>query len=179
MKKQRIQKLMSSFGVCSRKKAEELIKNNKVFCNNKLVKLGDKACEEDVLRIGEKELKLNKKVEKKYYMLNKPKGVLTTLKDDFNRKTILSLIKKFNIKQRVYPVGRLDLNSQGMLILTNDGEFSNFLMHPKNKIEKTYKITIEKKIKIAKAIKCQGNKMPNLPIFNASNNFANIFNVVF
>ena len=147
MEKQRIQKLMSLFGVCSRKKAEELIKKKQVYCNNKLVKLGDKASRNDVLKIGEKNICLNQKVEKKYYVLNKPKGVLTTLKDDFNRKTILSLIKKFNIKQRVYPVGRLDLNSQGMLILTNDGEFSNFLMHPKNQIEKTYKVTIEKELK--------------------------------
>lgn len=161
MEKQRVQKLISSFGICSRKKAEELIKNNKVFCNNKLVKLGDKASKEDILKIGEKELRLNQKVEKKYYMLNKPKGVLTTLKDDFNRKTVLSLIKSFKIKQRIYPIGRLDLNSQGMLILTNDGEFSNFLMHPKNKIQKTYKITIAKKIKNSHVLKLENGVLIN------------------
>lgn len=145
MEKIRIQKLISNYLACSRRKAEDIIKNKIVVCNGTRVKLGDKASLEDEISIDGVKLELNGKNEKIYLMLNKPRGYVTTLSDEKGRKTVLDLIYP-KIKQRVYPVGRLDKNSQGLLFLTNDGEFCNSIIHPKNKIEKIYIVTIKKEI---------------------------------
>ena len=144
MKMQRIQKIISAAGFCSRREAENLIIKGAVRCNNNTVTLGDKACLTDYITIYNKHIKIKKKEDYLYIMLNKPRGYVTTMKDEKGRKTVRSLVKGLGV--RVYPIGRLDLKSEGLLLLTNDGNFANFVMHPSNKIEKTYIVTINKKI---------------------------------
>ena len=130
---ERLQKVIASAGVCSRRKAEELIVNGKVKVNGKVIKeLGTKVSSSDKVMVND--VIISKEV-KEYYLLNKPRGVVTTTKDDKNRKTVVDLI---NTDARIYPVGRLDYDTTGVLLLTNDGEFSNILMSPKNKVEKLY-----------------------------------------
>ena len=126
----RLQKIISSSGYCSRRKAEELIKAGKVSVNgNRVFELGFKASINDYIEVEGNSI--NKIEDKVYYLLNKPRGVVTTVKDENNRKTVIDLIKT---NKRIYPVGRLDYDTTGLLILTNDGE----LTHPKNNIEKVY-----------------------------------------
>jgi len=138
---ERIQKIIANAGYCSRRKAEELIEQDNVKLNGKPAKLGDKAEEEDKITINNKPLE--RKQENLYYILNKPKGILVTKSDPQNRRTIYNLksISK-NIPTLNY-VGRLDGASEGLLLLTNDGELNNQLTHPKHEIEKTYKIRTE------------------------------------
>ena len=144
MKMQRIQKIISAAGFCSRREAENLIAKGAVKCNNNTVMLGDKAYSTDYITIYNKHIKINRKEDYLYIMLNKPRGYVTTMKDERGRKTVRSLVERLGV--RVYPIGRLDLKSEGLLLLTNDGNFANFVMHPSNKIEKTYSVTIDKKI---------------------------------
>ncbi len=134
---ERINKYIASCGICSRRKADELIQEGRVELNGKVVtNLGKKVEENDIVKIDRKEIfKEDKKV---YIALNKPKGYVTTNSDQFNRKNVIELIHE---DVRVFPVGRLDMYTEGILILTNDGEFSNLMMHPRNKIEKTYVVT--------------------------------------
>lgn len=138
-KELRLQKFMSECGVCSRRKAEEMILSGKVKVNGSLAKLGDKINPyKDKVTVQGKLIKRNK--EKRYIMLHKPRGFVTTMSDEFDRKCITMLTK--DIDERVYPVGRLDKNSEGLLLLTNDGEFANMMMHPKTHIPKTYRVTV-------------------------------------
>ncbi|MEM3374516.1 MAG: pseudouridine synthase [Candidatus Woesearchaeota archaeon] len=138
----RIQKLISNYGYCSRRKAEELIKKGLVKVNDKIVRLGDKATENDEIFINGK--KIEKKNQKKIYiLLNKPFGYTTSMSDPHEKKLVKDLIK---IKERIFPIGRLDKWTSGMLILTNDGLFANKVMHPKNKIKKTYYVKVDKNI---------------------------------
>ena len=141
---QRIQKIIAEKGFCSRRKAEILIREGHVKCNGETAKLGQKVTYEDIITIYDNPLSIKKLDKKIYIMLNKPRGYISTLYDERNRKTIMMLLT--GIKQRVYPVGRLDLKSQGLMILTNDGELAAKLMHPSSEIVKTYKITIKKNI---------------------------------
>lgn len=130
---ERLQKFIASSGICSRRKAEELIVNGKVKVNGKVIKeLGTKVSSSDKVMVND--VLISKEI-KEYYLLNKPRGVVTTTKDDKDRKTVVDLIKT---DARIYPVGRLDYDTTGVLLLTNDGEFSNILMSPKNKVEKLY-----------------------------------------
>ncbi len=138
-KELRLQKFMSECGVCSRRKAEEMILSGKVKVNGSLAKLGDKINPyKDKVTVQGKLIKRNK--EKRYIMLHKPRGFVTTMSDEFDRKCITMLTK--DIDERVYPVGRLDKNSEGLLLLTNDGEFANMMMHPKTHVPKTYRVTV-------------------------------------
>lgn len=132
---ERIQKLIALCGLCSRRKAEELIVQGRVRVNGNTAKLGDTAdLGVDVLEVDGVRLK---KAEKKVYlMLNKPRGFVTTAHDEKGRPTVLDLVK--DCRERVYPIGRLDLNSEGLLLLTNDGDVANSLMHPRQEIEKVY-----------------------------------------
>ena len=135
----RIQKFMSECGVCSRRKAEELVLQGKVKINGKLADIGDKIDPySDKIIVNGKPIK--RQEEKRYIMLHKPRGFLTSLSDNFDRKCITMLTK--GIEERIYPVGRLDKNSEGLLLLTNDGEFANMITHPKTHIPKTYRITV-------------------------------------
>lgn len=130
---ERLQKYIANSGYCSRRKAEELIKKGMVSINGQIVtELGTKVSgKEEIIVDGN----LLKREEKEYYLLNKPRGVITSVKDDKNRKTVVDII---NSDVRIYPVGRLDYDTTGVLILTNDGEFANIMMHPNKKIEKVY-----------------------------------------
>ncbi len=132
-KKERVQKLLSNYGCCSRREAEKLIEEGRVKINNKIAVLGDKASFKDKIYVDGI---IIKKTLKKYYAFYKPKNVLTSLYDPSNKKTILDYIK--NIPFRVYPVGRLDYDAEGLLLLTNDGDFANKIMHPKYNVKKTY-----------------------------------------
>ena len=130
---ERLQKVIANSGYCSRRKAEELIVNGKVQVNGKTIyELGTKIDSSDTITINNKPLK---KEEKVYYLLNKPRQVITSASDDKGRKTVVDLI---DIKERIYPVGRLDYDTTGALILTNDGELANLLMHPSSNIDKVY-----------------------------------------
>jgi len=131
---ERLQKVIAQSGYCSRRKAEELISMGKVKVNGELVtELGTKVNYTDTIVVNGKTL--NQKEEKIYYLLNKPRGVITSAKDEKGRKTVLDLIPD---DKRVYPVGRLDYDTTGVLLLTNDGELTNLLIHPSNHVEKTY-----------------------------------------
>lgn len=135
---ERLQKVIANSGVCSRRKAEELIKLGKVEVNGKVVtELGTKVNEKDEIIVNGKAIE---KEEHVYFLLNKPRGVVTTASDDKNRKTVVELI---DTDKRIYPVGRLDYDTTGALILTNDGEFANLMMHPKNEIDKVYLAKVE------------------------------------
>ena len=131
---ERLQKIISSYGYTSRRKAEELITKGKVRVNGIVAKLGDKANYTDTITIDGKVIE-DMNENKIYILLNKPRGVVTTTSDEKNRKTVLDLI---DIDKRVYPVGRLDYDTTGVLLLTNDGKLTNLLTHPSNKFNKTY-----------------------------------------
>lgn len=142
MEKIRLNKYIAMCGVSSRRKADELIANGKIKVNGKVIsELGFLvAGTEEILYEGKK-IKLEEN--KKYYMINKPKGYVTTAKEQFNRKSVLDLISS---NERIYPVGRLDMYSEGLLLLTNDGEFTNKITHPKKHIAKTYRVILNKNI---------------------------------
>ena len=130
---ERLQKVIAASGIASRRKAEDLIASGKVMVDGKIItELGYKVSEGAEIIVNG--TKLNKE-DKVYYLLNKPRGVVTTTSDEKGRKTVIDLI---NDNRRIYPVGRLDYDTTGALILTNDGEFANNMMHPKNEIDKVY-----------------------------------------
>ena len=130
---QRLQKVIANSGIASRRKAEELIKEGYVKVNNKLVtEMGVLVSPSDTITVNGKVIT---KESKEYILLYKPRGVVTTTDDDKDRKTVLDLIET---DKRLYPVGRLDYDTTGVLLLTNDGELTNILIHPSNNIEKVY-----------------------------------------
>ena len=141
---ERLQKFLARSGVASRRKSEELIINGKIKVNGKIVtELGTKVDpEKDVIKYNEKEIKNESK--KVYILLNKPIGYVTTVKDQFKRDTVMELVK--GVKERIVPVGRLDMYTSGALLLSNDGDFINKVTHPKHEIEKTYNATIVGKV---------------------------------
>lgn len=139
---ERLQKVIAESGITSRRKAEELIKNGKVKVNGEIItELGTKVSNKDEIIVNNKVLE---KETKEYYLLNKPREVIASVSDDKGRKTVVDLI---NTQARIYPVGRLDYDTTGVLLLTNDGEFANILTHPKNGIEKEYMVKLNKIIK--------------------------------
>ena len=141
----RLQKYMADCGIASRRKCEEYILNNLVKVNGKIVnKLGTKIYpDKDIVEFNGK--KLEKSSDKKVYvLLNKPIGYVTTVKEQFGRPTVMELVK--NIKERIVPVGRLDMYTSGAIILTNDGDFIYKITHPKHEIEKTYIVTLRGKV---------------------------------
>lgn len=141
---ERLQKYLANNGIAARRKCEEYILSGRVKVNGQVVtKLGIKInSEKDIIEFDGKKVE---KVEKHVYiLLNKPIGYVTTVKDQFDRPTVLDLVK---IKEKILPVGRLDMYTSGALILTNDGEFINKITHPKNEVEKTYTVTVKGIIK--------------------------------
>lgn len=130
---ERLQKVIASSGIASRRKAEEMIVNGLVKVDGKVVtELGTKVSSNSEILVNDKPIF---KEAKEYYLLNKPRGVVTTTRDDKNRKTVLDYI---STSARIYPVGRLDYDTTGALLLTNDGEFANIITHPKSEINKVY-----------------------------------------
>jgi|TARA_B100002003_G_scaffold249312_1_gene285309 23S rRNA pseudouridine2605 synthase len=136
----RVQKLLSNYGYCSRRKAEELIQQGKVKVNDKIITIGDQAEETDKIYVENKLVNKQKKI---YLMFNKPLNCVTALTDK-QYKTVMDYIK---VKERIFPIGRLDYNTSGLLLLTNDGDFANSIMHPRYEINKTYSVNIDKPIK--------------------------------
>ncbi len=135
----RLQKHLAACGVASRRKAEELIESGKVRVNGRVALLGDKVDpKRDKITVrGKNVIAVTQKV---YIMLNKPRGYVTTMSDEFERKTVAELVKDVGIK--VFPVGRLDRDSEGLLIMTNDGELANSITHPSKLVNKTYRVTV-------------------------------------
>ncbi|HHV99020.1 MAG TPA: rRNA pseudouridine synthase [Clostridiaceae bacterium] len=139
MEQMRLQKYIALAGIASRRKAEELIRSGLVTVNGKVVtEMGTKVNDNDIVEVCGKKAKLEGN--KVYIMLNKPKGYVSTAKDQFSRKTVLDLVK--GVKERVYPVGRLDYDTSGLLLLTNDGDFSYKMTHPSHKVDKVYIATV-------------------------------------
>lgn len=137
--KVRLQKLLSEAGVCSRRKAEEYIQDGRVKVNGFTALLGESADpEQDEILLDEKPIAPADRLI--YIMLNKPRGYVTTLSDEAGRKTVADLIS--DVPQRVYPVGRLDMHSEGLLLLTNDGDMAHRLMHPSHEVYKEYLVKL-------------------------------------
>ena len=136
---ERVQKLIAAAGVCSRRAAEELITAGRVTVDGEVCALGDRADAETCeIRIDGKPVRFTE--EKRYLMLNKPRGYVTTMADEKGRRTAAELVE--NCGTRVYPVGRLDMDSEGLLLFTNDGELTNRLLHPKFEADKTYHVRV-------------------------------------
>lgn len=143
MATERLQKILSAYGVASRRRAEELIAAGKVKVNGHPASLGDKADPvHDTITVAGKKLKNigEKPQEYTYVLLNKPRGVVTTLADEQGRRCVADLVSDAGV--RLYPVGRLDRDSEGLLLLTNDGEFANAISHPRHHVPKTYRVTV-------------------------------------
>ena len=177
---ERLQKVIANSGYCSRRKAEELIKCGKVFVNGeKVTELGTKVSGNDAITINGEAIKLEE--DKVYYLLNKPRGVISSVSDDKDRKTVVDLIET---KKRIYPVGRLDYDTTGLLILTNDGELANTLMHPSNSIEKKYVAKLNKFFEISdlkkleKGIDVDGVKCVPTRVKIKTNNKVKDFSIV-
>ena len=136
---ERLQKIIAARGLCSRRQAEKWIEEGRVRVNGNTAHLGDTAdTAEDVIEVDGKRLpKAGKKV---YLMLNKPRGYVTTLSDEKGRKNAAELVA--GCGTRVYPVGRLDMDSEGLLLFTNDGEFANLMMHPRHEVDKVYRVWV-------------------------------------
>ena len=142
---ERLQKIIANSGYCSRRKAEELISKGKVYVNGeKITELGTKVNKTDAIEVEGKVLSLEEN--KVVYLLNKPRGIISSVSDDKGRKTVVDLI---DTKKRIYPIGRLDYDTTGIILLTNDGELANTLMHPNNKVEKKYVAKLNKYFEIS------------------------------
>lgn len=144
MEKIRVQKLIAESGLCSRRKAEELIAAGKVTINGRACSLGDKADpSSDIVAVSGKRIGEAPRV-KRYIMLNKPRGYITSMNDEQNRRIAAELLD--GVEERVVPVGRLDRNSEGLLLFTNDGELANEITHPSRHVSKTYRVTIDGRV---------------------------------
>jgi 23S rRNA pseudouridine2605 synthase len=147
----RLNKYISNSGICSRREADKLIELGKVSVNNEIIKeLGYKVSIKDIVKVNGKKIMNEKKV---YYLMNKPKGYITTVKDPDGRRTVMDLLDP-KIKERIYPVGRLDRNSSGLLLFTNDGELSTALLHPSSNIKKIYTLKLDKNLSVTDYEKC-------------------------
>lgn len=168
---ERIQKIIASRGLMSRRKAEELIRDGRVRVNGNTAQMGERADPvEDVIEIDGKQL--TKAPEHLYLMLHKPRGYVTTMSDEKGRATVWELVQ--DCGARVYPVGRLDLNSEGLLLFTNDGEFANRLTHPRHEVNKTYltwvnRFSSEKLQRLSRMDSLEGERIsrPQVRLLNA------------
>jgi pseudouridine synthase len=138
----RINKFIADSGITSRRKAEEFILQGRVTVNNKIVKELSYRIDPDRDEVFIDGERIKSKISA-YYLLNKPRGTISTTSDEKNRRTVVDLIKT---KEKIYPVGRLDYNTTGVILLTNDGDFSNLLTHPGNKVPKVYEVKLDKNL---------------------------------
>ena len=159
----RLQKIIAETGMCSRRKAEELISQGKVKVNGHPVKLGDKADPvNDIITVDGERLYVSRKKSYRYIMLNKPRGYVTSMSDELDRRVVTDLLE--NVGERVYPIGRLDRNSEGLLLFTNDGNFANDVMPPSRHISKTYRVTVrpdindEQLVSLSEGVEIDGRK---------------------
>ena len=158
----RIQKILADAGFCSRRKAEQLISEGRVQRNGRPVGLGDKASPRDIITVDGKKVVVPKKKHMRYIMLHKPRGYVTTVSDELDRRCVMDLLD--DVPERVYPIGRLDRNSEGLLLLTNDGNFANGIMHPSRHVTKTYRVTVrpavteEQLVQLADGVVLDGKK---------------------
>ena len=172
----RINKFLAESGISSRRKSEEFISQGRVAVNDKIIlDLGHKVdTEKDEVTLDGERIRPKKNI---YIMLNKPRGYITTVSDDRNRSTVLDLIK---IKERVYPVGRLDYDTTGLLFLTNDGDFSQLLTHPGNRVPREYEVKLDKpleesdKKKLLEGIKLEGKPGKFLKLSYRNSNRKNL-----
>ena len=177
--KERIQKILASRGVASRRAAEKMILDGRVTCNGRLCTLGMTADDDvDVILLDGRALPPKK--EHLYLMLNKPRGYVTTMADEKGRKDVSQLVK--DCPQRVYPIGRLDMDSEGLLLFTNDGDFANHMMHPSHNVEKVYKVRVsgyspEALVKVSQPIVLDGYKIskPDVHLIKAQNGCAEMY----
>lgn len=142
MEEERLQKFLAKAGVTSRRKCEELIEQGRVKVNGKIATLGIKVTNDDVVELNGKRVQIQNE-EKVYILLNKPMGYVTTVKDEYNRPTVMELVPN---DKRIVPVGRLDMYTSGALILSNDGDFVYKVTHPSKKIDKTYRAKVNGKV---------------------------------
>lgn len=163
MEKIRLQKIIAESGFCSRRKAEEFIAAGRVKVNGHPVKLGDKALpHKDIITVDSERIEVQRKRRLVYLMLNKPRGYVTTMNDELDRRLVTDLL--VGVTERVYPIGRLDRNSEGLLLFTNDGEFANNIMHPSRHISKTYRVTVrpditdEQLIRLTEGVEIDGKR---------------------
>ena len=141
MAEERIQKIMAEQGLCSRRAAEQIIAEGRVKVNGHPVKVGDKMDpNRDVLHVDDERIYIQKNQQLYYLALYKPRGYVTTASDELGRKTVMELVS--DIPARLYPVGRLDKDSEGLLLMTNDGAWMQRLLHPSHQIEKEYRVTV-------------------------------------
>lgn len=141
--KVRLQKYMADNGIASRRKCEEMIEQGLVKVNGNRARIGDKVDpKRDRVSVNGKKIEAQKKL--KYILLHKPRGYITTMQDEQGRKCVAELVS--DVGMRIYPVGRLDRESEGMLLMTNDGAFSNAMTHPRRHVPKTYRVTIRPSI---------------------------------
>lgn len=147
----RIQKVLSEQGIVSRRKAEEWIEQGKIKVNGRPASLGQRINpNRDVVTIDGERVYFQKSSQKYYIMLHKPRGYVTTMSDELGRKCVAELVE--DVPERVYPIGRLDKDSEGMLLFTNDGDFANLIMHPSHHVSKTYRVTVRPDISDAQVI---------------------------
>ena len=163
MEKIRLQKIIADSGICSRRKAEELIAQGRVKINGRPCKVGDKADPiKDIVSIDGERVVFERKKAYRYIMLKKPRGYVTTMSDELDRKCVTELLD--GVDARVYPIGRLDKNSEGLLLFTNDGNFANEIMHPSKHVTKTYRVTVrpdvddEVLVKLSEGVVIDGRK---------------------
>ena len=141
MKEIRLQKFLSESGVASRRKSEELIAEGKVRVNGRVARIGDSIDPiHDTVTVSGKKIARVRQSDLRYIMLHKPRGFVSTMSDEMGRKCVAQLVE--NVGARVYPVGRLDKDSEGLLLFTNDGDFANAMTHPSKEIPKTYRVTV-------------------------------------
>ena len=164
----RIQKVLSEYGILSRRGAEAAVAQGRILVNGQPAQTGQPINpKKDIVLLDGKQIVFKKDKKSVVIMLNKPRGVITTTKDEQGRKSVLDLLS--DLPQRVYPVGRLDRNSEGLLLLTNDGELANALTHPSRHIGKTYRVTVrssvseEQLIALSTGVKLEGDDKPTLP----------------
>ena len=156
----KLNKYIAHSGVCSRRKAADLVKDGKIKLNGEIhINPATEVGEEDVVMYEDKVINIEER--KVYLLLNKPKNVVTTLSDERGRQTVLDILRGERIKERIYPVGRLDRNTTGLLLLTNDGDLAKKLSHPSHKVKKIYEVTLDKDVpqsdidKIAKGLELE------------------------
>ena len=164
----RIQKILSQYGVLSRRKAEEAVAAGRVQVNGRPCKIGQPVNpRRDIITLDGKKIDLRGQDKPITIMLHKPRGVITTTSDEQGRKSVMDLLE--GVPVRVYPVGRLDRNSEGLLLLTSDGELANALAHPRGQIGKTYRVSVrcavteEQLIALSTGVKIEGEFRPTLP----------------